>query len=318
MKRNISLDILKLAMAFMVVGLHAGFLSEYSSFGEYLTVNGLFRIAVPVFFIISGFYFYTVSCKDMYFKWFKRIFILYVFWMLFYSYFWVYIPQLTLHGLSRLVISLLFGYHHLWYVSGLFGAAFILFLLRNFSSFVLFSSVLITFLCGAIIQYSGNYHLFANHILDKYCSIGLFHRNMLFFSYPFFCLGYLIHKHSIQEKISLNTAGLLTIIGLVFLLMESYLNYFQEGRDGGFDIYFSLLLLCPFIFIFFIKIKIFTDNKNISLYSSSIYFIHSLILSILSGSTAFGGTLLTILTLVISIFASYFIIKINKKVKFVL
>lgn len=47
--RNISLDVLKLTMAFMVLGLHAGFLSDYSKSGEFLFVNGIFRIAVPIF-----------------------------------------------------------------------------------------------------------------------------------------------------------------------------------------------------------------------------------------------------------------------------
>ena len=57
MSRNIALDILKLSMAFMVVGLHAGFLGDFTSLGQYLTVNGLFRIAVPIFLIINGFIF---------------------------------------------------------------------------------------------------------------------------------------------------------------------------------------------------------------------------------------------------------------------
>lgn len=51
MNRNFSLDILKLFMAFMVVGLHAGFLGDFTSLGEYLSVNGIFRIAVPIFLV---------------------------------------------------------------------------------------------------------------------------------------------------------------------------------------------------------------------------------------------------------------------------
>lgn len=61
MERNVALDLLKLTMAAMVVGLHAGFLNDFSSLGYYITVNGIFRIAVPVFFVIN-----TVSLKG---KW---------------------------------------------------------------------------------------------------------------------------------------------------------------------------------------------------------------------------------------------------------
>jgi hypothetical protein len=52
-------------MAFMIVGLHAGFLGEYTKLGHYLTVNGVFRVAVPVFLIINGFYFYPVLLKNL-------------------------------------------------------------------------------------------------------------------------------------------------------------------------------------------------------------------------------------------------------------
>ena len=43
LNRNIALDILKLSLAFMVVGLHAGFLTDITSLGQYLTVNGVFK-----------------------------------------------------------------------------------------------------------------------------------------------------------------------------------------------------------------------------------------------------------------------------------
>ena len=41
LKRNITLDILKLVLAFMVVGIHAEFLADISILGQYLTVNGI-------------------------------------------------------------------------------------------------------------------------------------------------------------------------------------------------------------------------------------------------------------------------------------
>lgn len=55
--RNGALDVLKIAMAFIVVGMHAGFLTDISPIAAYLTANGLFRIAVPVFLLINGYFF---------------------------------------------------------------------------------------------------------------------------------------------------------------------------------------------------------------------------------------------------------------------
>ena len=48
--RNISLDIAKLSMAVMVVALHSEFLSEYSEALSYVVTNGIFRVAVPIFY----------------------------------------------------------------------------------------------------------------------------------------------------------------------------------------------------------------------------------------------------------------------------
>lgn len=50
MKRNLTLDILKIILSFMIVGLHAGFLIETSKLGNYVFMQGISRIAVPIFF----------------------------------------------------------------------------------------------------------------------------------------------------------------------------------------------------------------------------------------------------------------------------
>lgn len=63
MGRQISLDIFKLLMSFMVVGLCAGFLGDVDLLGEYLAVNGIFRLAVPTFLVINGFYFFCCVGK---------------------------------------------------------------------------------------------------------------------------------------------------------------------------------------------------------------------------------------------------------------
>ncbi|MBU3021752.1 acyltransferase [Aestuariibacter sp. A3R04] len=318
MHRNISLDVLKLFMAFMVVGLHAEFLSEYSSLGSYLSVNGLFRIAVPVFLVINGFYFYPVLARNFQIDWLKRVFVLYVFWMLFYSYFWFSVPNLSFTVIAKLVRNIVIGYHHLWYLSGMLGAAVLLLIFKRLSSFLFISTVLVSATIGIAIQYLGNYHYFESSILDKLFNINWFHRNALLFSYPFFCIGYLINKHSIHERLSLTRAVVITAIGSILLLFESSFNFYQKNREGGFDNYLSLLFLCPFIFILFAKIDIKGKSKNIALYSSAIFFIHSFILSMLRKFSDLEPTMLTFSCILFSIVASYFIIEANKRVRFIL
>lgn len=315
MERNVALDFLKLVLAFMVVGLHAGFLGEYSSLGLYLSANGIFRIAVPIFLIINGFYFFSVLQKNKKLAWFKRVLILYIVWMLFYSYSWLSLSELSLGGLLKVIVI---GYHHLWYVSGMLGAAIILLIFHRIPSFMLILTVFTFFTIGVFIQYLGNYHYFEGNALDILFNKNHYHRNFLFFSYPFFCIGYLIHKHLIHEKVSLKMNGALCIIGVVFLLFESYVNCYQYDRDGGFDNYFSLLFVSPFIFLLFMKINISGNGKLMALYSSGIYFIHPFVLEILRLFTDFKATFLTFLTIIISILFSLSIIKINQRVKYIL
>lgn len=318
MDRNVSLDVLKLLMAFMVVGLHAGFLGEFTTLGQYLSVNGVFRIAVPIFLIINGFYFFSVLAKNTQIAWLKRVLILYIVWMLFYAYFWFSVPDLSLVGVVKLIQNIVIGYHHLWYISGMFGAAILVLLFNRFSSIFLVATILISSIIGIIIQYLGNYHYFEGSVLDKLFNMHWFHRNALLFSYPFFCIGYLINKHKCNEKVTSKSAVIISAVGIMFLLYESYFNYYQEGREGGFDNYLSLLIACPFIFVLFQKMEIQGNSKNIALYSSAIYFIHSLFLSVLRRYTELEPTILTLSCILISAMASYFIIKINKKVRYIL
>ena len=198
------------------------------------------------------------------------------------------------------------------------GAAIILLLVRNMSSLILFISIAMTFSVGVFIQYSGNYHLYPDSIFDKLFNLNYAHRNALFFSYPFFCIGYLINKHSLHKLVSLRGAITLTFLGSLSLMGESYINYLFSSSNVGFDNYFSLILICPFIFILFMKINISGSNKNIALYSSAVYFIHSLILSILNELTDLNGTISTFIVIFVSLVTSYFIIKLNNKFKFIL
>jgi len=305
-------------MALMVVGLHAGFLSESSQLGSFLFSQGIFRVAVPVFFIINGYYFYSALLKSSQFLWLKRVTILYLVWMAFYSFFWFYVPDMTTISFLKLFIRFLIGYHHLWYVSGMIGAAIVVIILHKQGPKFTIACVGVTFISGVLIQYIGNYHVFPGTIFDKAFNITWLHRNFLFFSFPFFCIGFLIHKYSFGKKISVQVALIATIVGFFLLCIESYFNYIQPQRDLGFDNYLSLILVSPAIFILFLNQEVRGSSKNIALYSSAIYFIHSFILSVLGEFTEFEGTNLTIVAIITSAIVSIFIISLNKRIKFIL
>ncbi len=314
MNRNIALDFLKIALAFMVVGLHAGFLSSTTPMGSYLTVNGIFRIAVPIFLLIGGFYFYTAIAKGKAAYWIKRVLYLYIFWMLFYSYFW-FNTELTLWWF---IVSIAIGYYHLWYLPGLLGAAILVALLKDLPKKIAISAILVTYIIGVAIQYSGNYHFFENTDLDQWFNYNFTHRNFIFFAFPFFFTGFLIRKFEIHKKISLKSSIILTCIGFLLLITESFLNYTNPLMNGSFDNFASLLFVCPAVFILFLNLNYQGVSKELALYSTGVYFVHILFLITYNKMSIFNDAMLTIVVIISSIIATYFLMKINKIFKFIL
>ena len=248
-------------------------------------------------------------------EWFKRVLFLYLFWMLFYSYFWFIPSRVSFFGVSY---QLIIGYWHLWYLPGLLGAAVLVMFLSNFEPKIMIYSILLTFFIGVLIQYSGNYHMFENKIIDRWSNFNWVHRNFLFFSMPFFFMGFLINKFCIHKKVSLNVSVILSIIGVIFLLGESYFNYLSPLCDGSFDNYASLLIVCPAVFILFMHMDYRGEGKQLALYATGIYFIHPLFLLMHNKFNYFDETLLSLLVIVLSLSSSYFLIKINNKIKFIL
>jgi hypothetical protein len=313
LNRNVALDILKLMLAFMVVGLHSGFLLEISTMSEYLAVNGIFRIAVPIFLLINGFYFYTFLIQKRTLTWFKRVLYLYLFWMLFYSFFWLNLSASLIH----IIYALFIGYIHLWYLPGMIGAAILVMFFKEQPLWLMILAIFITFSFGVIIQYIGNYHLVPIILIDKLFNINEIHRNFLFLAFPFFGIGFLINKYKIHERIPLRLLVGLSGIGIVLLICESYFNYiFSLG--GGFDNLLSLLIICPAVFLLFMNIDIKGESKELALYATSIYFVHILFYNLYLSFNFTKGTKLTLMVLFSSIVASYFLLKINKRLKFIL
>ncbi len=299
----------------MVVGLHAKFLADITSAGSYMTVNGIFRIAVPLFLLISGFYFYPVLSNKRTTAWIKRVLYLYTFWMLFYSYIWFKPSELSFISFTIILFT---GYHHLWYLPGMLGAAALVILLKNQSPILMLLIAFIAFTIGVTLQYIDNYRLLHGIELNQWFDYPWLHRNFIFFAYPFFCLGFLIHKLNLHEHTSITTSLILSIAGFMLLITESYSNYIEPTRNGGFDIFASLLVVCPAVFIFFMKLNFRGKSKELALYSAGVYFVHNFFLHAFYKFTNYNGVALTITVILLSIVATFFLIKINGRLRFIL
>lgn len=318
MTRNIALDILKVLLAVMVVGIHTYFLRDINSLAEYLTVNGVFRMAVPIFFLTSGFYFFQALAGDTHGRWLKRVLMLYAFWMLFYSYFWFRPSAWSIEELWRLLLIIFLGYYHLWYVAGVIGAALMMTLMRHWRWPWMTVLVIVAYGVGTLLQYIASYQWLNDQDIDKFLAGSWSHRNFLFSAFPFFCIGYFINKFSLHRQITLTFAVVAACVGLISLIAESYFNYQNLANDTGFDNMASLILVCPAIFICTLKTNIQGGTKNLSLYSAGIYFVHIFFLLACLRLFDLDGTRLTFVILGLSLIASFFLIKINRRLKVIL
>ena len=306
--RNCSVDLLKFILAFFVVALHGHFLKDSSLLLNQLTVNGIFRIAVPIFFIINGFYFFKVINTPK--NWFKRVSFLYLFWMLIYGYFWLDLAQLKSLNIFGQLKIIFFGYFHLWYLPAMLGAAFILLLLKNQSNKLLFVLSISLFIVGVIGQYFINYF----NVGAIYGIKSLyFYRNFIFFGVPFFFIGFLINKIKFYEDLSVRALVIASVFSFILLILESYLNYNLLQGVKGFDFLLSLIIVCPAIFLLASKVEISGQTKFFSSSSSVIYFVHPLILTILYKLFNINNIELIVYTLIVSIFLSKAIFFLNKK-----
>jgi len=316
--RNVSIDVLKLVLAFMVVGLHTGMLYDVTPTLGYLAVEGVFRIAVPVFLIINGFYFFPVMERGDTRRWFSRIISLYVFWTVIYACFWAPPLSLSVFGISKFVVNIIFGYSHLWYLTGMVGAALVMILLKNWKPrSVLFISLALYFV-GVSIQYAGNYHIFTSALLDKAANAHRVHRSFLLLCFPFFYFGFAINKFRLHERISARYAWCAVMVGLGLLLLESYLNFSNPRNDGGFDNFLTLLLVCPAIFIAVHNVKLYSTQKRIALYSSGVYLVHYLVLLILWDQTDIHMSSLTFLVVCLSLAMTAALIPLSRRAPFIL
>lgn len=301
--RNLSIDILKIILAFFVVFLHMHLLRDSYPELSFVLVNGVFRMAVPTFLIITGYYFYYVDNTDKLKKWLVRTFSLYVIWSIVYLPFWKE---------EDTWMNILFGYHHLWYLIGTFFSGIILFFIRKKSVSLLVTLILLLSSLGYGMQTLGNLHYFKNET-DSIINLFPSYRNFLLVCFPFLTIGYLINRLNLDTKYKPSLITVLAVVGLVVL--ESFLNYKMISPNENIDLLFSLLIACPLVFMYCKNISVMVDTKILASLSTAIYLVHPLLMKWILGRYLPYETIIFIILLLVS---SFILVFLNRKLKYLL
>lgn len=298
MERIVRIDYFKLILSFLVITIHMQPLFGEDSLVGWLISNGIARIAVPCFFIISG-YFISEKLDDGKYlkKYLLHLLVVYIVWSL------IYLPVYYQEIEPRSFITFaLLGYYHLWFLPALITGVLFLKIAKLFikkDKILLFTGMLF-FIIGFVMEYKGLYYRF-------YC-------NGLFFGYPFLVLGYVVNKRIWIERFKGFWLYLILTLAFASLLLDVYATYLMQTPK---NMLLSLIVLCPMLFVLILKNSKSKTAGNIdfSKLSAGVYYIHILVISLITPLTETYNIINYPIVLIISVILSIFIIFVNKRIK---
>lgn len=289
-KQYTAIDIFKFIFAICVVGIHAGIMQDADSSVQWIIFNMLFRLAVPFFFVCSGFFLglklyqnnITIEeGKTFIIKYIKRLSVPFLFWLIislpiqFYKY-------RNTNALVTIIKRAIFNpWEALWYLLAVIVAVLIIlqFYKKNKLGLVVITGgVLYIFglLCNSY------YFLVENTVLQKivdlYLKVFLTPRNGIFVGLYFVSIGMFIAKNIDTNIIKSKLNSVVLVISYVILFIEIFLIKNCNFKDDH-SLYIMLTIVAPELLILLIRFKSTINTKLIRDYSTGIYFIHKILIS---------------------------------------
>ncbi|EJR54679.1 hypothetical protein IIM_01619 [Bacillus cereus VD107] len=266
MKQYFAIDITRVIAAILVITVHTDPLFHYSQDGNYFLVSVLARIAVPFFFVTSGFFFASKirikhSLKEdlpRVIPVISRLIKLYVIWTLIYfpfqMYIWIKSGESWSYWLVYLQKAFFEGsYYTLWYLSALiFAMAFSFVLFKLCKPQIVLGITLMLFVCGTTLQ--SYFDIFGSEdFLSWYYTIFLTTRNGLFFGSFFVSLG-MYSAYSKKKSSQKYNLGCL-FLSFVLLAFEAF-NVQHLAFTKGNGMWFMLVPTVYFLFMTLLNVNL--------------------------------------------------------------
>ncbi|BBK21228.1 hypothetical protein Aargi30884_01310 [Amedibacterium intestinale] len=334
-KNYYALDVAKFISAFLVICIHTAPLATISLDANFILVQIIARLAVPLFFIISGFLFFTKINTNR--EWndaenryqlkhyLYRIFKIYIIWTI------LYLPfsYLLIRGqndfgmaLAQYIKDFFFNgsYYHLWFLPALlFGMCIVYFLRSHFSMRMTIGISMVLYLIGM----AGNIYPEVlesipgiSTVYDAYTSIFSTTRNGFFFAPIFLSLGAYYAQH--RREVSHNSK--MTLLGFVVSFAGLCIECFYL-RKAGFmhdlaSMYLFLIPAVSFLFAFLLQLE-WRDRpiyKMLRILSLLIYVSHIMFVVVLFALLPNAGNLLIyVLSCILSLVFSICVYGFSKK-----
>lgn len=296
-----AIDLMKFISAFLVIGIHTGPLLDINVFANFVFVQILARLAVPFFFITSGYFFFlkidsSKGYKDKgnltYLKtYLLRIFKIYIIWSILYLPFNI----VALYQAESINIASMVGYlrdflftgsfYHLWFLPALlFAISVVYVLICKVGTKVTFILSIVLYGIGML----GNiYPTFLaeipgiSNVFALYMKVFTTTRNGLFFGMIFVVGGAIFAQHTITR--SKHNLGVLFSISFALLVAECLILRELGNMQDLSSMYIMLFPTVATLFLLLTRIdlKPRTCYKEMRTLSLLIYVSHIIFVTIL-------------------------------------
>ena len=317
-ERYYQVDVMRFVCAILVISIHTSALYSFGDVPGKVLSLGIARIAVPFFFIASGYFFYERFHHEGYLKaYIIRILKYYLISTVVYTVILFTFIKSRNSNILDLVKNLLFNgvSPSLWFFPALVFSISVLylFLKKNWITPLIIVSVVL-YALGLIGD--SYYGLVVGTPLEKlvemYSAVFVYTRNGLCFGLPFLTLGVLISKYDMKNKLKYLKA--LTVLSAVIFASEAYVLISNNiSRDN--NMYISLMFLVFCIFLLSLRSKkVLSDRKAKLLRDMSlwIYCLHELLQFLVYGllpKVSSNSFLVFLMVTLVVVPLSYFIVR---------
>jgi len=285
-KEYTGFDYFRIVAAFLIVTIHTSPLSTYSESADFILTRIIARMAVPFFFMVSGFFLligYSLQ-SDKLKIFIKRTLLLYVFAIVIYIPINIYNGYFTRNNLlPNIIKDLVFDgtLYHLWYLpAAIFGAAIAWFLVKKLEVKWAFG---ITFLLYIIGLFGDSYFgvseqiPFMKRLYEYMFQLSDYTRNGVFFAPIFFVLGGVIANQTIRFSLKRNLMGL--IISISLMICEGlFLHRLGIQRHDS-----MYIMIVPSMYFLFSTLTFWQGHRVSKLRTSAmvIYIIHPMMIVVI-------------------------------------
>ncbi|CUH62660.1 Fucose 4-O-acetylase [Thalassovita gelatinovora] len=306
-QRHGGLDVVRLLLACIVVLAHASFFLTISPEAHYTVNNGVARLIVPFFFVMSG-YFFEQQTRAGLWSWVRKVASYYLIWTA------IYLPIILIYedfSLLRLGFYAVFGYAHLWFLPALLGGGVMFHLLRNIGNRQLVILAVSLVAVGVALQYFEDITQDMEHLRYRHAHEAEV-RNFLFMGFPFVALGVVIRRTRFAEGELRARDWVLLGLGSIVLFAEIGFNYRYLPTKGIFELVFSAVVMAPLLFRFANALPLRVGGRKLRDLSSAIYFSHLLPLIPLRAGFDLSFGELALLALVLSFALAPLLLRLNR------